>query len=485
MPDWLDVRGLSAKQREFVAALTSRRQPVVLYGGSGASGKSYALRTAAVYLLGKYRSLGFPGQKVMLACSSYPLLRDRHINKFAEEMAHMGRVVEDRTYGLGFRFRDESLGRVLFRNLDEPNKYRGTEVAAALVDELTELPETIGGESTIGTLLYPIRSPKPLPFLPFGAGSNPDGVGYGWVKRLFIEKDTERYGLSPEQVVYVRALVEDNPAATPEMVARLKALPDRLRRARLYGSWDEPEGSRWPFLSVAEHLYDPEEAFPFGIPEDHRTVIAVDYGIHAPFCALWLSIAPDGTVWVYRELYQSGLTASAQARAVAEATSPTEPVVAVFMDPAMWQRAPEGPSAADAYARVFSEYGLPMPEPGYNESRAQSLGLLDRYLERGNGWPDVRISRHCRNLLDELRNAVWDTRGGVLAVQSEDIDPRCADHAITALYYGLSGMDGWSAAVRRAKTMPSAEEARARIIEEWYAERRAEIEGRACRMPWR
>lgn len=484
MPDWLDIRGVSDKQREFIRELTGQKQAVVLYGGSGASGKSYAIRTAAIYLLGKYRSLGFPGQKVMLACSSYPLLRDRHINKFAEEMRDLGKVVEDRTYGLCFRPRDESLGRVIFRNLDEPNKYRGTEVAAALVDELTELPETIAGESTIGTLLYPIRSPKPLPFMPFGAGSNPDGPGYLWVKKLFVDGETERYGLKPEQVRFVRALVSDNPASTEEMVARLKALPERLRKARLYGSWESPEGSRWPYITRQEHLFSMRERFPYGLPESMRTIIGIDYGVHAPFAALWIGIAENGDAYVYRELYETGLTASAQARAVCAETTKTEVIKAVYLDPSMWNRSAEGPSAADAYGAVFSEYGLPHPEPGYNESRIIALATLDLYLERGNGYPNLYIEESCKNLWEELASAVYDNRGW-LASQSEDLDPRCADHAITALYYALHTFANRYTGRRQRTYDYDPYRARAARAEEWYAERRREVEGRGGRFPWR
>jgi hypothetical protein len=484
VPDWLDLRGLSERQREFIAALSSQRQPIALYGGSGSSGKSYSLRTAAIWLLGKYRALGFPGQKVMLACSSYPLLRDRHVNKFVEEMAFLGKVVEDRIYGLSFRPKDESLGRVLFRNLDEPNKYRGTEVAAALVDELTELPEQIGGESTIGTLLYPIRSPNPLPFMPFGAGSNPDGVGYGWVKRLFIDKDTERYGLKPEQVLYVPALVADNPAATEDMINRLKALPERLRRARLYGSWEAPEGARWPYITRSEHLFRMSERFPRGLPEGSPSIIGIDYGIHAPFAALWISFDERGDAYVYRERYASGLTAHAQAQAVVEATTKTESIRSVYLDPSMWNRSAEGVSAADAYSAVFEEAGLPHPERGYNESRVIALNTLDLYLERGNGHPNLYIEESCAHLWEELASAVWDQRGW-LAGQAEGLDPRCADHAITALYYALHTHAHRYTFRRKRVCDFDPYRARERKAEEWYAERRAELEGRGGRMPWK
>lgn len=433
---WAEYRGSSPKQEQFLSELESHPQAVVLYGGSGASGKSYAIRSAAVHLLGRYRMLGHPAQKVMVACSTYPLLRDRHINKFAEEMASFGKIVDDRLYGLSFRFADESLGRVLFRNLDEPGKYRGTEVAAALVDELTELPEFIGGEPTLATLLYPIRSPRPLPFLPFGAGSNPDGVGYGWVKKIFVDRNFAEYGLKPEQVKYVPALVGDNPAAGPEMVARLEALPERLKQARLYGSWDAPEGARWPQLEKSVHMFDKRKDWPSGLPDGWNVIVGIDYGVNAPYAALWIAIDPRGDCWVYREDYEKNLSADQQAERVANLTAENETISAIYLDPAMWARGVTMVSAADIYTDKFRAHKMPAPLPGFNRSRQIAMSTIDKMLNRENGFGNLWIDRSCENLWREMVSAVWDTRG-MLAGKREDIDPRNDDHAITALYYAL------------------------------------------------
>jgi len=442
--DWLDFRTSSAKQIEFCHRVCSCRQGVGLYGGSGGSGKSYTLRTLAVYVLGLIRDAGYPGQRFMLSCSTYDLLRDRHIAKIATEFAGMGEYREShKIHGRSFIFDDRSLGVIALRNLDDPGKYRGTECIGSGVDELTELPVSMAGEDTLSTLLYPIRSPLDVPILPFAAGSNPDGIGWQWVKQIWIDRDLEPFKLSEEQTIFVQALVHDNPHATPEMIANLQRLTGHLYESRYLGNWDAPQGARWPQLNRQVHQFKFKDRFPYGIPEGWRIVFGGDWGKRAPYCALWFVIDPNKDIFCFREDYQAELDTDVQAQRVKNLTGGNERISALRFDPSMWSATQSlkvsepGPTLISFYEKELNgDPRFGSFEKGYKGSRFVALSTWDKVLSRGNGYPDLYIEEGCVNLWRELSAAIWDTRG-ILSGKREDLDPRCEDHAITAGYYAL------------------------------------------------
>ena len=206
--EWI---GATEPQRRFYMEAIKRERSICLYGGAGGGGKSWGLRYCLVKLAMAYASLGYGGQRLVLACADYPRLRDRHTGKFLEEYRQFGTVKTSQTHGLGFHFSNEEFGVIAFRNLQEPDRFRGTECAALAVDEATELPEVIGGLGVLETLKYPIRSSMGLPFAPLLMGSNPDGVGHKWVKGLFITRTGIPKGDDESRYVYVPALPNDNP----------------------------------------------------------------------------------------------------------------------------------------------------------------------------------------------------------------------------------------------------------------------------------
>lgn len=442
--NFADLFGLHPKQIEAIEMIESRPFGIYGYGGGGGGGKSYLDRAAAVWSCLRYAQLGFPGQKVTLACATYGLVRDRHYAKFEDEYRQFGRVRSDhRLYGTCFEFSDERYGAILFRNLDDPDKYRGTEVAGAIVDELTEIPEKINNLDVLPQLLYPIRSSQGLPFSYFLGTFNPDGIGSRWVKRIFITQDGR--GDWPDDIFgFIQALPGDNPKLPASWIQMLQGYPEHIRRARLYGDWSAPEGARFPQLRESVHNVRTRDLYPDGMPPNYRKISGGDWGMAAPYCHLWTVLDRDGNPHTYREDYKAGLTYDEQVDRILRATGADEVIEATFLDPAMWARRRNeatgeiGKSAVDVYAeRLPLDGRFQVPRRGFNKSRGHALASLDRLLNRGNGYPDWTIDKEaCPNLWSELQNAVFDTRG-LSGVSREDIDPRVPDHAITAAYYHL------------------------------------------------
>jgi hypothetical protein len=453
--------GLHKKQASAISAMFSRPNARVLMGGSGFGGKSRGLRAAAIYWHLWMRREGQGAHSSLFASSSYESLRDRHFQYFTQEWGEFGEVrTQHKLYGRCFEFYDKAMGAICFRNLDDPNERKGSEYSAGFYDELTE-----GTQPIWGAFCYMIRRPG-TDLHPALAGTNPDGVGHTFCKGLWrphlynqatgevrdvdlkMAPFPDRFGgasRNPADYIYVPFLPQDNPMYDHDTFeASIADLALHVQRARREGSWDTPEGARFTYLRDEVQLFDLRERFPKGIPEHWPRRIHLDYGLRAPFCALWTAFDGDGNAWTYREAYKAGLTADGQALMVANMTPESEVIKDAYLDPAMWSKPPGHTpnivekSAAEYYTEEFKKHPhLPNHlNPGYNRSRAIALMTLDTMLQRGNGHPDWHIEAGCVNLWSELTGAVYP-RGTSHKDLSEDIDDSCPDHAITAGYYGL------------------------------------------------
>jgi hypothetical protein len=460
------------KQAAAYWAMFARPQATVLAGGSGYGGKSYLLRAAAIGFHIWAVTQGIDAPVTLFTSSSYEALRDRHFTYFVKEWGHLGQLKSSHVeYGRCFLFNDPKLGAICFRNISDQSERRGAEYLAGFNDETTEITSKLWGE-----FLYRVRAPG-LDVNPVLAATNPDGVGHGWCKALWRPHLTKRLwldhilagkdgvpdgipefashlhaatsGLESADYIYIPFLPDDNPMFDEKVFYRgVGHLPEAIQKARRYGNWDSPEGARWDFLDESTHLYKAEKLFPKGIPENWQRWMGTDYGLRVPYCNLWMAINPTGgDVYVYREDYRSRLTGDVQAVEIARLTGANEQIHRWKTDPAMFSSHPghvlkpgeiKEVSAIDQYlAALDGDPRFPMPRPGKYKSREHALGRLDAFLNHSNNMPDIYFEEGCRFVWEELTGAVFEY-GTVLKEMTNRIDPRCADHAITALYYGLA-----------------------------------------------
>lgn len=443
--------GFHPKQTLALQRMYEQPEIQLLCGGAGFGGKSRFLRAAAIHHQTWLAAKGFYLPSVF-ASESYESLRDRHFAHFQQEWGEWGHIKkDDKEYGRCFRFYNHSIPPLCLRNLSNVDERRGSEYAAGFLDEVTEILEAVYGD-----FLYTIRAPGPECH-PVVCATNPDGIGHYWVKdkwRPHMNDEQRRSPfpsrvdpmgiLNPSNFAYVPFLPDDNPQFDEERFWRaVSSQPEHIQKARRWGLWDAPEGARWPFLNPDAHLFNFKKTFPNGIPNHWPIILCIDYGLRAPYCCLWVAFDHDGNAWCFREDYQAGLTADAQAQRVAEKTPGNERIKGIYLDPAMWQRLPghQGPSeitTQQMYADVLCKM-VNFPKsltPGWNKSRVHALSTLDKFLNRNNPYPNLYISEDCQALWGELCGAIFK-KGAGLREFSEDLDERCADHAITALYYGL------------------------------------------------
>jgi hypothetical protein len=428
-------------------------RPKILYGGAGGGGKSHGERAALIYYhLHAYQAWGARGVRTMLATDSYVTLRDRFIGKFKEEYSWLGTIKQSKDYGLAFHFKSEDLGVIALRNLDDPDKYRGTEAAAIAIDEASILPPTIEGSPLMSFITYPLRSTtRGIETLPLILGSNWDGPSGEWMASLWYYRDgfkrEEFANYDPDEFVYIPAKIDDNPDTqfVESFKPTLLALTGALRESRLLGVPTKPQGAAFPSYSD-KNLYDAAEMFPSGIPADWPIFVHVDWGIADPYCALWTAVDRAARCfYTFREDYETGLTDAEQATRIIRASPQDRRVMAVYHDPAMRNRRARdhegkpGKPPIETYELIIgADERFGSLRPGNNTDRIGNLRFVDELLSHSEDKPgglwNLYIERNaCPRLLSELRGAVWDTRHHNFI---PDLSPSSPDHAITAGYYG-------------------------------------------------
>ncbi len=419
-------------QREFLRA----RERFIAYGGSRGGGKSYAVRMKATL-----SALHYPTIRILILRRSYPELYENHIK------ALRALLVPYATYrdtDKSISFPNGSLIKFGFCDADsDAERYQGQEYDLIFMDEATHFTEY-----QFRCLSACLRGANSHPKR-FYLTCNPGGVGHGWVKRLFLDRDfspEER----PEDFRFIRATVYDNKpllASDPSYLDRLRALPPDMRRAWLDGDWDLHAGQFFPEFRRAVHVVEPHP-----IPPHHRIFRAFDYGLDMLAC-LWFALDERGSVTVIRELYEPNLIASRAAERILS-LSP-EPVVATYAPPDLWNRQKD---TGRSMWEIFEESGLRLFRADPN--RVQGWMQVKEYLAlrpRGDGsdCPRLTIFSTCRNLIRTLPALQHDSRDPCDCAT----EPHEITHLPDALRYFLR-----SRASPPPPEKPAEDEFRARIL---------------------
>lgn len=301
--------------------------------------------------------------------------------------------------------------RIIVGGLDDPEKIKSTEFDLIYVQEATELTEL-----DWGMLLSRLRNGV-LSYQQLMADCNPSDPQH-WLKQR----------CDAGAAVMLESRHEDNPSVTAEYIATLDSLTGYLYKRLRLGLWVAAEGMYFEDWDPDVHTckaFDPDPEWP--------RWLSVDYGFADPFCALWFARVPkDGTIYVYRELYATGMRDEQQAELIAR-RSVGERINWKILDPSMFnERREQGkPSIANVYAKHLGEV-----LPGMN-SRIAGWSVVRSALAHDEHPPRLRVMRErCPNLLRTLPAMVKDP------LDPEDLadkvnGQKTEDHALDALRYGL------------------------------------------------
>jgi phage terminase large subunit len=305
-----------------------------------------------------------------------------------------------------------------FKDERDIDKYLGIEYDVIVIEECTQISET-KRNAIRGSLRTSKAGWRPRIYL----STNADGVGLAWFKKDIIEP--HRKGKETDSRFFDVTHIH-NPWTNPEYEAWLNKLTGPLAKAWRDGNWDAFAGMAFPDWNREQHVIR-----SFDIPDHWIKWKATDWGYASPFCTLWFTKDPDTRrVYVYRELYQAGLTDQQQARSILDMSPEKEKYFIHYADPSLWER-------KNRHGKVFStadEYedeGIKLTR-GDNDRLAGKRKVHNALANLPDGEPGLQIFEDCLHLIDQMGNMASDKNN------PEDVDTDQEDHAFDTLKYGLT-----------------------------------------------
>lgn len=266
------------------------------YGGARGGGKSWSVRTKAIFM-----GFNYSGIRMLIIRKTYAELNANHIEPLCE-MLNGAAVYKKQDKTIFF----PNGSKIVFGYLDKENdigRYQGLEFDIIFIDEATHIVE-----SHFQKLKACLRGVNNFPKRMY-LTCNPGGVGHQWVKRIFVDRNFKT-GEDPEEYDFIKARVYDNKPlmmSQPDYVKQLEALPEKQRKAWLDGDWDIFEGQYFEeFVDDKEHYTDRQWTHviePFEVPGHWKIYRSFDFGYAKPFSCAWWASDEDGRLYRIVELY--------------------------------------------------------------------------------------------------------------------------------------------------------------------------------------
>ena len=414
----LQLPAPSGKQKLFLRD-THR---YVAYGGARGGGKSWAVRMKALLLC-----LRHPNIRILILRKTYRELMNNHIEPLLA-LIPQGIARYHKTDKV-LRFQNGAAIWFGYCSCDRDlDQYQGAEYDVIFFDEATQFQE-----DWIRKINLAVRQPNGLPKRTYYT-MNPGGVSHSYFKRLFIDRRYQE-GEIPENYSFIPALVTDNHALMrqqPQYIKELEALPPKLRKAWLEGSWDITEGQFFEeFRDNPAHYQDRQYTHvidPFPVPKSWKRYRSFDWGYNKPFSCGWWAVDSDGVVYRILELY--GCTGSPNegvrwtpqqvfseiAKIEREHPDLAGEKIIGIADPAIWS-AETGKSIADVGAEngVYFTRGDNKRIPGW-------MQMHYRLRFDKAGYPMLYVFRNCKDFIRTLPLLQYDK------VKPEDLDTEGEDH---------------------------------------------------------
>ena len=227
-----------------------------------------------------------------------------------------------------YRFKNGST--ITIGGMDRPTRIMSSEYDIIYVQEATEL--TLEDIDMLNTRLRNWR----IKFQQLLMDCNPADPDH-WLKRRCDEKKT----------VLIESRHEDNPrlfnmdgTLTEQgavYIGRLDKLTGVRKKRLRYGLWVSAEGMIFedfdPLVHVLQWTYD-DDGNKLDLPHEWPRYWVIDFGYRNPFVCQWWAEDPDGNLYMYREIYQTGKLVEDHANAIlAQVTTEVEETLIGFDGP--------------------------------------------------------------------------------------------------------------------------------------------------------
>lgn len=374
------------KQKEFMMATAK----YVAFGGARGGGKSWSVREKA-----KRLALKWAGIKILIIRKTYTDLRDNHILPLRAELP--AELAPYKETDKAFCFRNGSRIKCsYFANDSDALQYQGQEYDVIFLEEATQFSELV-----FNVLKACLRGANDFPKRMY-LTCNPDGIGFLWVKRLFVSRDYLP-GENPDDFMFIQSLVDDNEILmrkNPDYVKQLDSLPEGMKERWRYGSWTVAEGQYFGEFRREIHTCE-----PFIIPKEWRRYISIDYGLDM-LAAYWIAVDNSMNCYVYKELCQSDLPISAAAEAINNMRTADENIYCVLAPPDLWNRSQE---TGKSKALLFQEAGLTLTKSN-NDREAGWLAIKELLRQDSEGNSRLHIFKTCTRLIKNLPELLRDPK---------------------------------------------------------------------------
>ncbi len=250
-----------------------------------------------------------------------------------------------------------------FKDEGDIDKYIGIEYDIIIVEELNQLTSD-KYEKLRGSLRTSKPNWRPRMYTSF----NPGGVGHAWVKDRYVIP--HRMGTEKE-TRFIPSTYKENPALNPEYITYLEQLGGDLGKAWREGEWDIFAGQYFQEWRFEHHVVQ-----PFTIPATWPRFRSIDPSGRAGTTSChWYALDNDGTVWVFKEYYETGKDYDEHAIAIRKMSEDEDGVAEQYpytvIDSSAFAKAGFSETAADIYER----HGV--------------TGLMPAAKERIIGWNAV------------------------------------------------------------------------------------------------
>lgn len=404
------------KQEEFMRSKARFR---CLVGGVG-SGKTLPGCYEALKQSFKYKfNFG------LIGAQTYPLLRDTTMRQFLEICSDIDARTKERNPKAPsiIRAHNKSEDRItfingseiIFRALDDANKFKSLNLGFFYIDEMSEVDEEVFLMLQSRLRLKHLRD-VPHGYRGFGT-TNPEG--HNWVWRKFVQNNKNK-----AEYALIVSPTKDNIHLPPGYIDSLMAsYPKDWQKKYLEGSFDVFEGMIYKDFDADVHVI-PYKTPPATWPR----FVGIDFGVQNPTAVLYVAEDKDGNLYVYDEIYKGYDNVPELARDIKRKELGDEDIIAyrVGDTSAGSKEMTSGESIRDQLADPF---GIEFENP--DKDIIAGVAKVAQYLKAKK----LYVMSNCVNTIEEFKLYRWEKSrmGKELNMREKPLSWK--NHAMDALRY--------------------------------------------------